>query len=280
MTEQAHILIVEDSPTQAAKFCCLLEECGYRVTIAPSGIEALKVARADRPDLIISDIVMPGMDGYALCRQIKRDTSVGSTPVILMTSLSGPDDIVNGLESGADNFLRKPVDNEYLLARVAYILSNRKARANAKTGVEMELVLRGKRYRITSERQQILDLLVSTYEEAVVLNRDLQEKQRQLAALTAELEDRVRARTADLATEVAERKAAESKYRGLLEAAPDAIVSVDSERTILVANAQTEAQFRHKREYVLGRKLEFLFSPQQHEIVRALCDSHFGGSGR
>jgi two-component system, cell cycle sensor histidine kinase and response regulator CckA len=278
LTEQPHILIVEDSPTQAQKIRYLLEEHRYRVTGASSGAEALEAARQDHPDLIISDIVMPEMDGYALCRYVKHDLSLAEVPVILMTSLSSPDDIVNGLECGADNFIRKPFDDDYLLARVGYILSNRKARAIAKTGVEMELVLRGKRYRITSERQQILDLLVSTYEGAVLLNQELREKQQELAALTAELEERVRLRTADLAAEVAERKAAEAKYRGLLEAAPDAIVSVAASGAIIVANAQAEAQFRYKRQDLLGRPLDCLFSAHLRENVLHQCARYFSGS--
>jgi two-component system, cell cycle sensor histidine kinase and response regulator CckA len=278
LSDQAHILIAEDSPTQAAMFRYLLEEHGYRVTVASSGLEALQAARVDHPVMIISDIIMPEMDGYALCRQVKQDPSLSNIPVMLMTSLSSPDDIFNGLDCGADNFLRKPIDSGYLLARVGYILSNRKQRANARTGVEMELVLRDKRYKITSERQQILDLLVSTYEDAVSLNHELEKKQQELAALTAELEERVKARTADLAAEVAERKTAEAKYRGLLEAAPDAIVGVNSERTILVANAQTEAQFGHNREDLLGQKLELLFPGLEHEAVRSLCRGYLDSS--
>lgn len=276
--DQGHILIVEDSATQAARFCYLLERNGYRVTSTVNGTEALTAARANPPDLIISDIVMPEMDGYTLCKSVKGDAVLLNVPVILMTSLSTPEDIVNGLECGADNFIRKPFKDEYLLARVAYILSNRRARLDARTGVEMELVLRGKRYRITSERQQILDLLVSTYEEAVILNRELQDKQQQLAALAAELEEKVRARTADLATEILERKQAEAKYRGLLEAAPDSVVEIDARGSIVFVNAQTEAQFGYERADLLGKPLEVLFPDDLRQTVQAHCDRYRSGS--
>src|SRR5689334_15890602 len=99
------ILIVEDSRTQAARLSYILEQHGYRVRAATNGQEALALLAAHPPALIVSDINMPEMSGYELCQQIKQDARRASIPVILLTSLADPADIVRGLACGADNFI-------------------------------------------------------------------------------------------------------------------------------------------------------------------------------
>jgi PAS domain S-box-containing protein len=175
------VLIVEDSPTQAAQLRHLLEEDGYRVTAAANGTLALLAARREKPALILSDIVMPEMDGYAFCRAVKSDDQLKDVPVILMTSLSTAGDVVKGLQCGADNFIRKPYENKYLLARINYVLTNRTLRHTEKLQIGVHIRLGGENHFITADRQQILDLLISTYEEAVHLNADLKAREEQLA---------------------------------------------------------------------------------------------------
>jgi two-component system cell cycle sensor histidine kinase/response regulator CckA len=177
----ARILIVEDSPTQAAQLRHLLEEDGYRVTAAANGSLALLAARRETPALILSDIVMPEMDGYAFCRAVKSDDQLRDVPVILMTSLSTAGDVIKGLQCGADNFIRKPYENTYLLARINYVLTNRTLRHTEKLQIGVHILLGGENHFITADRQQILDLLISTYEEAVHLNADLKAREEQLA---------------------------------------------------------------------------------------------------
>ncbi len=167
------ILIVEDSPTQAEQLKHLIIASGYEVLVATNGKEALELARRRKPTIIVSDIVMPGMDGYALCKEIKSDETLRDTPVILVTALSGPEDVFKGLECGADNFIRKPYEGKYLLARIEYILTNRELGAREKLRMGVEISLGGRSYFITAQRQQILDLLISTYDEAVHLNDKL-----------------------------------------------------------------------------------------------------------
>jgi len=167
------ILIAEDSRTQADKLGFLLEENGFKVTIAANGKQALLAAKAQKPDLIISDIVMPEMDGYELCKAIKSDEKLQDIPVILVTTLSDSQDVIRGLECGADNFIRKPYDERYLLSRINYLLMNLDMRKENKMQLGVQINLGGKKYFINSERQQILDLLISTYEQAVHINNEL-----------------------------------------------------------------------------------------------------------
>src|SRR5262245_45277004 len=99
------ILIAEDSPTQAARLQYILERHGFRVTAAANGREALARMAEKGPALIITDIIMPEMDGFELCRRIKSDPDLCLTPIILLTSLSDPEDVIRGLAAGADNFI-------------------------------------------------------------------------------------------------------------------------------------------------------------------------------
>ncbi len=177
----AEILIAEDSPTQAEKLRYLLEEDGYSVLVASNGRQALAEAHRRKPTLIVSDVVMPEMDGYTLCREIKRTEELKNIPVVLLTSLSDIRDIMKGLECGADNFIRKPYDNEYLLSRISYLLMNLTLRKNQKMQMGMEIFLGGQKHFITAERQQILDLLISIYEDAIRLNNELHARQLELA---------------------------------------------------------------------------------------------------
>jgi PAS domain S-box-containing protein len=174
------ILIAEDSATQAQELSFLLEEHGFEVRAAQNGRLALEAARQDVPDLIISDIVMPEMDGYTFCRSVKADAKLNQVPFILVTSLSSPHDVFKGLDVGADNFIVKPYDTSLLLSRISYLLTNRDLRKAGKLQVGIEIELSGQRHFITAERQQILDLLISTYEQAVRLYDALDARQREL----------------------------------------------------------------------------------------------------
>lgn len=178
---KTEILIAEDSRTQAEQLSFLLKQHGYRVTVAADGKQALLAAQAQKPALIISDVVMPEMNGYELCKAIKSDEALKDVPVILVTTLSDVLDIMKGLECGADNFIRKPYDEKYLLARVDYLLMNQEMRKSQKMQMGMEIHLGGQRHFITAERQQIVDLLISVYEEAIHLNEELKARQSELA---------------------------------------------------------------------------------------------------
>jgi len=178
---EGEILIAEDSATQREQLQHLLEERGYKVAVAANGQEALASARRHKPALIISDVLMPELDGYGLCKAIKSDEKLKDIPVILVTSLSDSQDVIRGLECGADNFIRKPYQGDYLLSRIEYLLMNLEMRKNHKMQLALEINLGGRKHVITSERQQILDLLISTYEQAVHINKELMLREKDLA---------------------------------------------------------------------------------------------------
>jgi PAS domain S-box-containing protein len=175
------ILIAEDSPTQAEQLKHYLSARGYSVSMAGNGKQALAAALENKPAMLITDVLMPEMDGYTLCKKIKASETLGDIPVVLLTSLSRAQDILKGLECGADSFIRKPYDDKYLASRVEYILANQELRKTERMQVGVQLQFAGQAHFITAERQQILDLLISTYEGALQINEELETKQRELA---------------------------------------------------------------------------------------------------
>ena len=177
------ILVVEDSPTQAVQLCYLLEKHGYTVTVASDGLQALDAIYARKPDLVISDVLMPQMDGYQLCKAIKTDEQLRDIPVLLVTALTSPQDVIKGLECGADSFIRKPYDGKYLISRIEYLRANQALRQEQQGQMGLEMYVGGQRHFITAERQQILDLLMSTYAEAIRLNEGLRRSNQWLHGL-------------------------------------------------------------------------------------------------
>jgi PAS domain S-box-containing protein len=214
------IVIVEDSPTQAQQLEYILETHGYQVLSASNGKEAFALLRSDKPNLVISDIVMPEMDGYELCKQIKTDEKLKDVPVILLTVLSDPADVIRGLECGADNFITKPYDERVLFSRIEYLQLNWMMAESKQVQMGVEITFSGQKYFITSDRLQILNLLLSTYEAAVSKSKELEQAQGELRRLNEQLEQRVKARTAALAKaneelklEITERKRSEHQAR-------------------------------------------------------------------
>jgi len=116
------ILVVDDQRTNAEMVSGLLRNLGYEDELALSGDEALEMVRAKAPDLMITDILMPGVDGYELCRRLRANPATALLPVILVTSAEPQTERVKGIEAGADDFLAKPVNWAELFGRVKRLL--------------------------------------------------------------------------------------------------------------------------------------------------------------
>jgi adenylate cyclase len=118
----ARILVADDTPANVRMLEKRLQHNGYDVVVARDGEEALAVAHATHPDLILLDIMMPKVDGIAVCRRLKGDPAFPFTPIIMVTALADSKDVVAGLEAGGDDYLTKPVDQQALVARVRSML--------------------------------------------------------------------------------------------------------------------------------------------------------------
>jgi signal transduction histidine kinase len=182
------ILVVEDSPTQAQQLQIILEAERYAVDLAANAEIALRIF-ADQPfDMIISDIMMPGLSGYELCHRIKQDQRGHDIPVVLLSTLVDPMDIIRGLECGADNFITKPYEPEQLVDRIRTVFQNRRTRSQGKVAFGVEVMFLGRKFVVNSEKEQILDLLIATFEDIVRTNRGLQESKAELVAAKAQIE--------------------------------------------------------------------------------------------
>jgi adenylate cyclase len=121
VTPRARILVVDDTPANVRLLEAVLRPRGYEMLAAGSGPEALEAVTRDRPDLVLLDIVMPGMDGYEVCRRLRATPAGAVLPVVMITA-SGNEEKLRALEAGADDFIAKPFDQAELLARVRSLL--------------------------------------------------------------------------------------------------------------------------------------------------------------
>ena len=123
MKELAEILIVEDDPTIRTVLEMALMGAGYvHVTSAGRGDEGLELVKSRKPDLVLLDVMLPGLDGFSVARRIRETPSVAATRIIMLTARTQNEDIVRGLEAGADDYVTKPFDRLVLLARIAAVL--------------------------------------------------------------------------------------------------------------------------------------------------------------
>src|SRR6266540_6390631 len=121
MSKTTTILIVDDEPSGRETLAALLHKQGYQLAYASDGRGALAQAAALNPDLILLDVMMPGMDGFEVCRHLRSTPGLAEVPVILITALDDRDSRLQGIEAGADDFISKPFDRVELRARVRTI---------------------------------------------------------------------------------------------------------------------------------------------------------------
>ncbi|MEI7743467.1 MAG: response regulator, partial [Chloroflexota bacterium] len=205
------ILVAEDSPTEFARLRFSLEEAGATVTGVTSGRDALVALETGVFDLVVTDVVMPFLDGRALCRAIRADDRFRRMPVIVMSSLTGTSDVLAAIEAGATNFIAKPFDEAYLLAKVLSVTAGRLGRLPRSTADPIDLHYGGRHFAVAADRMQMLDLLVASYDHTVQQNAELRQVQDELQALNQVLEDRVMERTRELSLEIEERVLADAR---------------------------------------------------------------------
>ncbi|HEY5593230.1 MAG TPA: response regulator, partial [Paludibacter sp.] len=270
------ILIAEDSPTQAEQLKYILETNNYRVIVAKDGKEALDLIQKDKPSIVISDIIMPKMNGYELCEKIKADISTKDIPVILLTSLSDSCDILKGLACGADNFLTKPYDERYLLSHITHVLANKNLHSGEIIKLGIEMVLGGKKRFITSTHQQMLSLLISTYEAAVQRNTELLEAQEELKSLNKHLETVVN----DLVKEIAIRKNSEEFTKRIIASSSDSIQVLDLEGNLLSMNegGQKSLKIDDLKPYLNKSWADFWKGKDNKAALKAIAEAKKGNS--
>ncbi|MBU1276504.1 MAG: response regulator [Proteobacteria bacterium] len=257
MPEKMHILVAEDSPTQAIKLAMLLTDAGYLPQVAKNGREALELLERQPADLVISDVMMPEMDGYQLCAAIKGHSSLKQIPVILLTSLSEPEDVIAGLENQADYYVTKPYDRQYLLSKVASLLTGQ-YKVETK-GDNLQVTIQGRPYSVSANRRQMLNLLLSTYENAVLQNREL-----------AQIRDELEKTNHRLADNLAELAASEQRFRSLVQTVPDIVYRLDPQGCFTYIN-EAIGRLGFEPSELLGRHFSSIIYPSE---VAAISREH------
>ncbi len=116
------ILIVDDEPSIVAPLQFLMERNGYRVSVAASGEEALETIERDPPDLVLLDVMLPGLSGFDVCRMIRENSALSNVRIILVTALGRKINVAKGMALGADDYIVKPFGNRELVAKVKQLL--------------------------------------------------------------------------------------------------------------------------------------------------------------
>jgi len=279
MNKGNYILIVEDSQTQARQIELSLKPLGHPVFVALDPKDAIKMLKKEKAILVIADILMPEMDGYQLCRVIKSDMGLKDMPVVLLTRLSDPKEIIKGLECSADDFIVKPYSEELLLTRIRTILALKARHDKLATPNHddnkintsgIEVAFGGERYVITASRRQALNFLLSIYENAVQQNRDLILMQKELQALNEQLEEKVMDRTQQL-------EASERSFRTLAENASDGILILNEKGENIYVNKQTSEITGFSMDQLLNIGIKDIIHPDELPAAMEICRKRLEG---
>lgn len=187
----AKILVVEDSRTQAEYLRHILEKERYHVVLAANGKDALEQIRVNRPTIVLTDIIMPEMDGYALCSAIRQDENMAQIPVILVTQLFDPADLIKGLEAGANNIIIKPFEPEHVISRITSTLDSLVRPDPDKAGASLEVSFDGQTHLIPASQLRDPTILLSSYNLAISKNAELQESSAHLSAVVEDQQQKI-----------------------------------------------------------------------------------------
>lgn len=262
MKNKVEILIAEDSFTQALEMQHFLEQYHYSVSVVRTGKEAIDLLKIRRPSIIISDIVMPEMDGFELCRFIKGSDTLSDIPVILLTGLSDPADIVQGLAAGAEDYILKPYDNKCLLEKIELLLSNPFKKDRDDGQEDMDISFGGRQFTISASRKQILHLLISTYENVIRKNKELVDAHGRLEGLNNELEKRLK----ELEVSQANLQMSEERFRILVQMVPDIVYRIDANGYFTFINNAVQ-QLGYLPSELIGRHFSSIMSEEDAKRV-------------
>jgi PAS domain S-box-containing protein len=234
-----------------------LVEKGYRVSVAKNGADALDMIREKVPSIVISDIEMPVMDGYKMCHKIKHDEPSKHIPVILLTDLADPKELIKVIHAKADGYVTKPFNCEVLISRIESLLFRPRQVDDPGPSAGLEFSYDGESYFLASDSRQILSLLIATYENSLQQRKELMEAQRDLLTVNNELGGKL-----------IELQDSEHKFSTLVQMIPDIVYRTDTQgRFTFVSDAVS--RIGYKAEELIGRHFSEIILPADIESVRS-----------
>lgn len=256
----ANVLIVEDVPVQAQLVEYHLAALGHHFRTARDGQEALDLIAEAAPDIVLSDVEMPVMDGLVLCAAIKNNAHTRGIPVVLLTAADGALDIVRGMNAQADGYLTKPVDELLLDSMIKRTLergTDYRLAEDASQEPPLDIVFDGEKVTVSASREQILRLFLSAYESSVTQNRVLTEQEHKLADLNKRL-----------SRNIEQLSASEERFRGLVQTIPDIVYKMDHEGRFTFINDAVHRLGYHQTD-LLGRHFKDLICDEDFSSVSA-----------
>ncbi|OQX45208.1 MAG: hypothetical protein B0D88_00900 [Candidatus Sedimenticola endophacoides] len=241
----------------------LLIQAGHQVEVAGDGEEAMALLRGARPlpDLLLSDVRMPRMDGIELCNAIRANPQTRALKVILVTALADPGDLARGLEAGADNYIIKPYQDAYLLAKVQEELADEPDQPE-QPRVPMVISFGGHEYRADVVPGRLVKLLISTYDTALQQNKELLQAQIELKAANQSLEHKIKA----LEQSQNALQESDSRLRSLVNVTPEIVFKLDAEGRFTYLNDAVR-MLGYAETDLLGRHFSVLLDEGEIEQV-------------
>ena len=258
------ILIAEDSPTQKARLNYLLTSAGYTVIASPNGKIALDEIRHQKVDLVISDIVMPEMNGCELCNAIKEDSYLQSTPVLLLTSVTESEYLFASLKAGADFFITKPYKDQSLLKKVNSIIEDPENYIAKLAEKEESLGEFNELLETKYGKQKAYNFFTSTFNYLKEQKEALEETEESLIVLNNNLNKLVEEKAKEIEKELKEQillskqlSESENRFQIIIKENSDGIVLVDEKGIIKYANPAAEILFNKKEKDLIGEMFPF-----------------------
>ncbi len=183
---KSKVLVVDDYPALVTLTKHKLIQRGFDVITAQNGEDAFKLMETEYPDLVITDVEMPIMDGYELCAKIKETSQFSQIPVILVTSMVTTESLMKGISSGADNYLTKPYDDDTLFTKIDELLAQSLSPLSERE--EVTVTIDDTAYTIRGDFEHLVNLLVSTYKNTLAQNMELESIKLKLRTINQELE--------------------------------------------------------------------------------------------